>query len=92
MNRSLYSQELSKSLDDFVREMHRLSLADNPQLVFQLAIKWTRGQSLLTKKLLQYILESETKIRYGQEAARVEKVIRQRFTQRIQARRPDSND
>ena len=79
MNRSLYSQDLSKSLKNFVREMHRLDLADNPQLVFQLAIKWTGGQSLLTKKLLKYILESKTKIRYGQEAARLEKVIRQRL-------------
>ena len=79
MNRSLYSQELSKSLNNFVREMHRLNLADNPQLVFQLGIKWTKGQSLLTKKLLQYILESKTRIRSGQEAARVEKIIRQRL-------------
>jgi len=79
MKHSLYSQELLKSLDDFVREMHGLDLADNPQLVSQLAIKWTRGQPLLTKKLLQYILESDSKISRGREAVRVEKTIRQRL-------------
>ena len=79
MKRDLYSKELSELLDKFVREMYRLNRADNPKFVGQLVIKWTRGQLLLTKKLLQYLLEEQKKITVGQEAAVVEKLVRTRL-------------
>ena len=79
MKRDLYSQELSELLDKFVREMYRLNRADNPKFICQLVTKWTKGQLLLTKKLLQYLLELNKKISLGQEAAVVEKIVRTRL-------------
>ncbi|MEM8828317.1 MAG: ABC transporter substrate-binding protein [Cyanobacteria bacterium P01_G01_bin.19] len=56
--------------------MQLLNRADNPKLVSKIAVKWTKGQTLLTKKLLQYILQSELRIDEGEEATAVEKIIR----------------
>ena len=64
--------------------MHLLDRADNPKLIFQLAIKWTKGQPLLTKKLLQYLLESKQKIIVGQEAIAVERYCKKSPNQRVQ--------
>jgi branched-chain amino acid transport system substrate-binding protein len=79
MERDLYSEKLSVSSDNFVQQMHLLNRADNPKLVFQLVIKWTKGQPLLTKTLLQYVLESDQKIVMGREAITVEKIVRNRL-------------
>ena len=79
MKRDLYSKELLELFDKFVREMYRLNRADNPKYICRLVIKWTRGQLLLTKKLLQYLLEAKEKIASGQEAAVVEKIVRTRL-------------
>ena len=79
MKRGLYSKELSELFDKFVREMYRLNRADNPKFICRLVIKWTRGQLLLTKKLLQYLLEAKRRIALGQEAAVVEKIVRTRL-------------
>ena len=79
MKQNLYPKKLLDSLNKFVQYMHVLDLADNPKLVSQLVLKWTKAQPLLTKKLLQYILESKQKISLGEEAATVEKVIRNRL-------------
>ena len=68
MRQNLYPERLQLSLDTFIQRMHLLNRADNPQLVSKIAIKWTQGQPLLTKKLLQHILNSEEKIEEGEEA------------------------
>ncbi len=79
MRQNLYPERLQLSLDTFIQRMHLLNRADNPQLVSKIAIKWTQGQPLLTKKLLQHILNSEEKIEEGEEAIAVEKIIRNRL-------------
>ncbi|MEM7757026.1 MAG: ABC transporter substrate-binding protein [Cyanobacteria bacterium P01_A01_bin.40] len=79
MKPNLYSKRLLQSLEDFVQRMHILDLADDPKLVSQLVIKWTKGQPLLTKSLLDLILESSSKIVRGQEAIAVEKIVRNRL-------------
>ena len=79
MKQDLYSQTLLKSSDNFIEQMQLLDRADNPKLVFQLVIKWTKGQPLLTKKLLEYILEFPQKIIRGTEAITVERIIRSRL-------------
>ncbi len=79
MKQNLYHEKLLESVNKFVQYMHALDLADNPKLVSQLVLRWTKAQPLLTKKLLEYILESKQKIFLGEEAATVEKIIRNRL-------------
>ena len=79
MERNIYPKNLLVSLDEFVQQMHRLNKADNPKLVSQIITKWTKAQPLLTKKLLQYVLESKQKISLGEEAYTVEKIVRNRL-------------
>lgn len=79
MKQDLHSKRLLESLDDFVQQMRLLDKADNPKLISQLVIKWTRGQPLLTKKLLEYILEFKQKIVLGKEGITVETIIRNRL-------------
>ena len=79
MRPNLYPEELQISLDTFIQRMQLLNRADNPQLVSKIVMKWTKGQTLLTKKLLQYVLQSEPRISEGEEAEAVEKVIRNRL-------------
>ena len=67
------------SFDEFVQQMRKLDKADNPKLVLKEVIGWTKGQPLLTKKLLQYILQSQQKIGAGKEIIAVEKIIRKRL-------------
>ena len=79
MKRDLYSQTLLIFLDDFIGQMQLLDRADNPKLISQLVIKWTKGQPLLTKKLFQYVLEFPQKIVRGTEAVVIERIIRNRL-------------
>lgn len=79
MNLDPHSKRLLQSLEDFVQRMHALNKADNPKLVYQLAVKWTNAQPLLTKKLLEYIFDFKSKITAGQEAAIVEQIVRNRL-------------
>ena len=76
MNQKLYSENLQLSLDIFIQKMSLLNKAEHPQLVAKIVIKWTKGQPLLTKKLLQYILRLDTKIIKGTEEIAVEQTIR----------------
>ncbi|MGD1918618.1 MAG: hypothetical protein ACFCAD_06855 [Pleurocapsa sp.] len=79
MRQDLRSGRLQISLDTFIQKMELLNKADNSKLVSKIVIKWTQGQTLLTKKLLQYILQSEPRINEGEEASAVEQVIRNRL-------------
>ena len=79
MTRNLYPEKLQLSLDTFIRRMELLNKADNPGLVAKIVTKWTQEQTLLTKNLLQYILQSELRINEGEEASAVEKIIRNRL-------------
>lgn len=79
MKSNLHSKRLLQSLEDFVQKMQLLELADQPKLVAQTALKWTKGQPLLTKSLLDLLLKSNSKISRGQEAIRVEQIIRNRL-------------
>lgn len=76
MKQNLYSKNLLASLNKYVYQMQLLNKADNPKLVLATVLKWTQGQSLLTKKLLVYILYSEQKVLHGQEEKTVEGIIR----------------
>jgi len=76
MRQNLHPEKLQVSLDTFVQRMTLLNRADNPELLARIVVRWTKGQPLLTKKLLQYVLQSESRIREGEEAISVEKVIR----------------
>ena len=84
MKQNLYSEKLLLSLDKFIQQMQQLNKADNPELVLKLVMKWTQAQPLLTKKLLQYILQSEPRIREGEEAIAVEKTIKKRLLQEFE--------
>ena len=77
MKRKIYSKKLQGTLNTFVQRMKLLNRADNPKLVAKIIIKWTQGQTLLTKKLLQHVLQAEPRINEGEEAKAVEKVIRE---------------
>ena len=79
MRQNLHPGKLQVSLDTFVQRMNLLNRADNPELLTKIVMRWTKGQPLLTKKLLQYVLQSESRIREGEEAISVEKVIRNRL-------------
>ena len=79
MRQNLDPEGLLVSLDEFVQQMHLLDKADNPKLVLKLVIRWTKAQPLLTKKLFQYILQSDQKISKGEEAIAVEQIIRNRL-------------
>ncbi|WP_019507991.1 ABC transporter substrate-binding protein [Pleurocapsa sp. PCC 7319] len=75
MQQNLFPEKLLQSLDEFVQQMHRLNKADNPKLIVKIVTNWTQAQPLLTKKLLQYLLQSEHKICRGQERIAVKKII-----------------
>lgn len=77
MKSKIYSEKTQALLNTFIQRMKLLNRADNPKLVARIIIKWTQGQTLLTKKLLQYVLQSEPRIYEGEEARAVEKVIRE---------------
>lgn len=79
MTPDLSSQNLSISWDEFVQQMYAVERADRPEIVLRQVIRWTKGQPLLTKKLLQYILKHERQIAAGDEATTVEQVIRNRL-------------
>jgi branched-chain amino acid transport system substrate-binding protein len=79
MQPDLYPKNLLIYLDKFVQQMSSLERADNPKLVLRLIMGWTQGQPLLTKKLLQYTLQSKQKIRAGTEAAIIEKIVKNRL-------------
>lgn len=79
MTPDLSSQNLLVSWDEFVQQMYAIERAERPEIVLRQVTKWTKGQSLLTKKLLQYVLECDCKIAAGNEAEIVEKVIRNRL-------------
>ena len=79
MKRDLYSQTLLVSLNNFIEQMQLLEQADCPKVVSQLVVMWTKGQPLLTKKLLQYVLEFPQKIDKGTEAITVERIVRNRL-------------
>lgn len=79
MQQNIYSKDLLVSLDKFERQMYRLNRADSPEVVVHIVTKWTKAQPLLTKKLLQYVLESKQKIALGDEAHTVEKIVRTRL-------------
>lgn len=79
MTPDLYSQERLLSGNKFVRQMYATDKIDRPEVVVKQVMRWTKGQPLLTKKLLQYILETKSKIAFGREAAIVEKIIRNRL-------------
>lgn len=79
MKRDLFSQTLLRSLDDFIEQMQLLQQADRPKIISQLVVMWTKGQPLLTKRLLQYVLEFPQKIEKGKEAIIVEGIVRNRL-------------
>lgn len=79
MPSNLSSQERLLSGTKFVRQMYATDKIDRPEIVVKQVMRWTKGQPLLTKKLLQYILETKSKISFGREAAIVEKTIRNRL-------------
>ncbi len=79
MRQNLHPEKLQVSLDTFVQKMELLKRADNPKLVSKIVMKWTKGQALLTKQLLQYVLQSNQRIDEGEEASAVERVIRNRL-------------
>lgn len=79
MRQDLHPEKLQISLGTFIQKMDLLNKADNSKLVLKIVLKWTQGQTLLTKKLLQYVLQSESRINEGEEASAVEKVIRNRL-------------
>ena len=79
MPSDLSSQERLLSGNKFVRQMYATDKIERPEIVVKQVLKWTKGQPLLTKKLLQYILEAKSKITFGREAAIVEKIIRNRL-------------
>ena len=76
MSRDLYLENLQSYIDTFCQRMYFLDMADNPPLVAMVVTSWTKSQPLLTKKLLQYILQSGNRIGDGQEAIAVELAIR----------------
>lgn len=67
------------SFGEFTRKMRLSNKADDPEMVLKLAVGWTKGQPFLTKKLLQYILESSQNIPLGKETIAVEKLVTQRL-------------
>ena len=79
MPSDLSSQEQLLSGNKIVRQMYATDKIDRPEIVVKQVMRWTKGQPLLTKKLLQYILETKSKITFGREAAIVEKTIRNRL-------------
>ena len=53
--------------------------ASNPQAVLKEVLGWTGGQPFLTQKLCQFISCSESSIVVGEEAERVEQLVRSRL-------------
>lgn len=79
MNRNIHSDNKLVSFREFVRQMHLLNKADDPELILKLVVSWTKGQPFLTKKLMQYVLQSPQKIPLGKETIAVEKIVRERL-------------
>ena len=50
--------------------------ASNPQTVLKEVLNWTGGQPFLSQKLCQLVFTSESSISVGEEAKRVEQVVR----------------
>ncbi|NER97589.1 MAG: protein kinase [Symploca sp. SIO1B1] len=70
-----WENELIFILEDFVDKVRRLKKASNPQIVVQQILLWTRGQPDLTRKLCQFILNSQSPINSEEEKARVEQLV-----------------
>lgn len=79
MKQNKHSENKLVSFGEFIRKMRLSNKADNPELVLKLAVGWTKRQPFLTKKLLQYILESSQHIALGKETIAVEKIVRERL-------------
>ena len=79
MKQNIHSDNKLVSFREFVRQMHLLNKADDPELVLKLVVSWTKGQPFLTKKLIQYVLQSPQKIPLGKETIAVEKIVRERL-------------
>lgn len=79
MKQNIHSDNKLVSFREFVRQMHLLNKADDPELVLKLVVGWTKGQPFLTKKLIQYVLQSPQKIPLGKETIAVEKIVRERL-------------
>lgn len=75
MRQNLFPEKLLKSLDKFIQQMNQLNKADNPKLIVKIVTSWTQAQPLLTKKLLNYVLQSEQKICRGEEKKTIKKII-----------------
>ena len=76
MKQNFYPVKPLLSREKFIQEMYRLNKADNPKLVLMLVMKWTQGQPLLTRKLLQDVLRSKSRISQGQEALTLQRMVR----------------
>ena len=79
MKQNIHSDNKLVSFREFVRQMHLLNKADDPELVLKLVVGWTKGQPFLTKKLIQYVLQSPQNIPLGKETIAVEKIVRERL-------------
>lgn len=84
MREDIHSENKLVSSSEFIRQMHLLNKADAPELVLKLVIGWTKGQPFLTKKLLQYVLQSPQNIPLGKETIAVEKIIRERLLKEVE--------
>ena len=79
MKQNRHSDNRLISFGEFIRKMRFLNKADDPKLVLKLVVGWTKGQPFLTKKLLDYVLQSPQHIALGKETIAVEKIVRQRL-------------
>ena len=79
MKPNKHSENKLVSFGEFIRKMRLLNKADEPELVLKLVVGWTKGQPFLTKKLLQYVLQSPQNIPLGKETIAVEKIVRERL-------------
>ena len=79
MKPNIHSENKLISFGEFIRQMRLLNKAEDPELVLKLVIGWTKGQPFLTKKLLQYVLQSPQNIPLGKETIAVEKIVRERL-------------
>lgn len=79
MKQNTYSDNQLVSFGKFIQQMRLSNKADDPKLVLKLVVGWTKGQPFLTKKLIQYVLQSPQKIPLGKETIAVEKIVRERL-------------
>ena len=73
-----------QSLETFVLELERLEKASTPQRVVQQVLAWTGGQSHLTEKVCQLVLQTPESIADGQEAMRIAELVRSHLTENWQ--------